>query len=56
MRVAYRMFRSSRSSWEQLFQQAADFATELGPDWLIGISHSHDGPDGIVTVWFWAKE
>jgi hypothetical protein len=41
------------ATWNQLFQEAADFATSIGRDRLIGISHSEDHNDGVVTVWYW---
>jgi len=53
MHVAFRVFRGAWSTWEALFQQAADFASELGADRLISISHSEDQNDGVVTVWYW---
>lgn len=53
MRVAFRVFISSTKSWEQLLGDAAEFATEVGRDRLIGISHSEDGNTGVVTVWYW---
>jgi predicted Zn-ribbon and HTH transcriptional regulator len=42
-------------SWQALFQDAADFATEIGRERLISISHSSDHSEGIVTVWFWGR-
>lgn len=42
------------TSWEGLFKQVADFATVVGPQRLISISHSEDQNDGVVTVWYWA--
>jgi hypothetical protein len=57
MRVAFKHFESSYSSWDSLFTAAAAFATEIGPDRLIGISHSASGQNlastGVVTVWYW---
>ena len=53
MRVRFRVFRSVFQSWESLFQEVADFATEVGPERLISISHSEDKSDGVVTVWYW---
>jgi hypothetical protein len=41
------------ASWATLFTEAADFA-ELGPERLISISHSADGGNGVVTVWYWS--
>jgi hypothetical protein len=49
------MFRGTLASWKELFDQAAQCATKLGPDALIGISHSEDKDDGVVTVWYWAS-
>jgi hypothetical protein len=46
-----------------MFAEAADFATKVGRDRLIGISHSHggggqvfgEGGSGVVTVWYWER-
>jgi hypothetical protein len=52
--VTFRIFRGGIfASWEELFQEAADFATQVGPDNLIGISHSADESRGVITVWCW---
>jgi hypothetical protein len=64
MRVAYKQFESATQSWESMFAEAADFATTVGCDLLIGISHSHggggellgSGGSGVVTVWYWESE
>jgi hypothetical protein len=53
VRVAWRVFRGSFASWERLFDEAAAFASEVGPERLISISHSADHHDGVVTVWYW---
>jgi hypothetical protein len=53
-RVDYKMFRGTITPWEELFRQAAEFASTLRPEELINISHSEDGNDGVVAVWFWA--
>lgn len=42
------------SSWDQLFQEAAEFASEIGPDRLINISHSADAGDGVIAIWYWS--
>ncbi|MFH5803014.1 hypothetical protein [Alienimonas sp. DA493] len=55
MTVQFRLFRSSMSSWETLFQEAADFATSVGREHVISISHSEDQNDGVVTVWYWGE-
>ncbi len=53
MKVTYKQFRGVLATWDDLFTQASDFATSLGRDSLINISHSASGADGIVTVWYW---
>lgn len=52
--VKYKVFRSSISSWGQLFSETAEFASQVGPERLISISHSEDNNEGVVTVWYWA--
>lgn len=52
-KVGFRWFQSLLSSWDTLFQQAADFAAEIGRDRVISISHSEDSRRGVVTVWYW---
>ncbi len=54
MRVKFRTFRGVWTSFEVLFQEAAAFASSLGPERLISISHSEDENDGVVTVWYWS--
>ena len=46
-------FRSSFKSWNDLFSEAAAFATTLGRERLISISHSEDQGKGVVAVWYW---
>lgn len=53
-KVEFRVFRGVLASWEQLFSDAAAFATEIGPLKLVNISHSEDENEGVVTVWYWA--
>ena len=55
MQVNFKHFRSSMSSWDKLFRQAAEFATQVGPQRVISISHSEDQNDGVVTVWYWEQ-
>jgi hypothetical protein len=56
MQVAFRSFESNVGSWDSLFAKAASFATEVGPERLIGISHSEGhGNNGVVTVWYWKQ-
>ncbi len=53
MEVRFEIFRGTLKNWPALFQEAAEFAGGIGKDRLIGISHSCDGGDGVVTVWYW---
>jgi hypothetical protein len=49
MRVQFKIFESSYQSWESLFREAAEFASQV--DRLISISHSYTGPGfGVMTV------
>ena len=54
--VHFEIFESSFTSWESLFGEDATFAESVGPDRLIGISHSEDSSKGVVTVWYWSDE
>jgi hypothetical protein len=51
--VRFEVFRGTLASWPDLFEQAAEFATRVGRDRLITISHSEDKDDGVVAVWYW---
>lgn len=53
LEMKYRYFRGVLASWDTLCTQAAEFATEIGPDRLFSISHSEDQNDGVVIVWYW---
>ena len=55
MRVVFRHFRATFKSWKDLFQDASDFATEIGRERLISISHSAEGGEGIIVVWYWGR-
>ena len=53
--VRFKMFRGTMATWEQLFAEAAAFATTIGRERLITISHSEDQHDGVVAVWYWGE-
>lgn len=53
--VRFQTFRSSIKSWDTLFQEAADFASQFPPERLISISNAYHG-EGVVTVWYWADD
>jgi len=55
-RASYRIFSGTLASWDDLFGEAADFASEIGRERLINISHSCDHHDGVVVVWYWAED
>jgi hypothetical protein len=42
------------TTWEELFENAAQYATDLGEIRVINISHSCAGSKGVVTVWYWS--
>ena len=55
MMVHFRVFKSSFRRWDELFSDAADFASRLGEQRLINISHACDHGEATVTVWYWDK-
>jgi hypothetical protein len=56
MRVRYKLFRGTLTTWDTLFSQAEQLATEIGPKRLINVSHAVAADDGTVTVWYWTDE
>ena len=52
----YKIFKSQSKSWDQLFNEASQFANQLGEQRLISISHSCDQYEAVVAVWYWDKE
>ena len=55
VRVRHKLFKSSFRSWEDLCDEAAEFATTVGRDRLINISVSQadSGGQGVIFVWYW---
>ena len=53
--VRFEVFRGTFKSWETLFQEAAEFASKIGPERLITIGHSEDEQDGVIAVWYWSE-
>lgn len=51
--VKSKYFRGLLTSWDAIFAEAAAFATTIGREHLIGISHSQAVTEGVVTVWYW---
>ncbi|HUR98773.1 MAG TPA: hypothetical protein VMZ26_11965 [Pyrinomonadaceae bacterium] len=54
-KVKFEIIRSPFRTWNTLFQQAADMASLIGKDRVISISHSSEGGEGIVTIWYWSE-
>ena len=55
MQVKYKFFKSSFQSWDAMHAEVAAFATEVGRERLISISHSSDHNEGVITVWYWSE-
>jgi len=54
MQLKHKMFRGTLASWDELFGQAADYCTEVGPERVVNVSHACAGSDGTVVVWYWS--
>ena len=54
MTLQFEVFRSSITSWNELFEEASLFATGIGEERVLTITTSADRGDGIVVVWYWA--
>lgn len=56
-RVKSKIFRTTLGSWEGLCDEATAFASIVGPDHLINISHAsgagHVINDALIVVWYW---
>ena len=51
--VEFKIFRASNeASWDKLLAQAAAFASTLEARQIVNISHSSDGGNGTVVVWY----
>ena len=55
MRVEYKFFKATLKSWDAMHTEAAEFASSIGKDRLISISHSSDHSEGVITVWYWLE-
>ena len=55
MYAHYRMFKSATKTWQTLFNEASDFASQIGDQRLINISHSCDQNTAVIVVWYWDK-
>ncbi len=52
MVVTYRMFKSGMKTRQTLFNEATEFASKIGNDRFINISHSCDAGTAVVCVWY----
>ena len=48
-------YEESKIGAERLVSEATAFATSMGRDRLINISHSEDNNEGVVAVWYWSE-
>lgn len=55
MYAHYRMFKSAMKTWQTILNEAAEFASSIGPGRVISISQSCDQGTGVVVVWYWDK-
>jgi hypothetical protein len=61
MKIKSQIFRSSTKSWEDLCNEAAEWASQLQKDRLINISVAAAGGSdafgfgskGVIVVWYW---
>ena len=54
MQVAYRYFKAgSFTTWDAMFAEVAEFASQIDRADLISISQSEDNSQAVVTVWYW---
>jgi hypothetical protein len=53
MQASFQTVRGVLQSWQELFDEAAAIASQVGPDHLIGFSHSEDRNEGVITIWYW---
>ena len=55
-KLKFKTFRSAWASWDDLFQEACDFANSIDRENVLNISHTCHSNEGIVTVWYWDDE
>jgi hypothetical protein len=56
MRVLFKTWDSKMASREKLFKAATEFATKLGEERLINITHSEDRDNIVITIWYWGDQ
>ena len=64
MTVKTKIFKGNFKPWEEMFNEASQFASSIEPDDLITISTSASGGtpllggggERVVVVWYWDKK
>ena len=56
LRVAFKAFDSKMASRDKLFRAATEFATQIGRDNLITLTHSEDRDNIVISIWYWTTE
>jgi hypothetical protein len=56
MQVQFKTFESQFLTRQKMLQKAAEFATQMGPERLINVTHSEDHHESLITVWYWEGE
>ena len=50
--MQFKMFQARIKSWDDLFQEAADFSRIIEPGRVVSVSHSCDAGVSVVAVWY----
>ena len=53
MNARHRVFESTFKSWDDLCEEAGQFASEVGREKLINISVAYSHSTGVIVVWYW---
>ena len=51
--LKFRRFKAVIKSWQTVLEEAAEFASSVGRERVVSISHSEDHSMSIVVVWYW---
>ena len=53
MKARHRISESAFKSWDNLCEEAGQFAAEIGQERVINISVAYSHTTGVVVVWYW---
>jgi len=56
VRAKFKIIKSSYDTWEGMARQVAEALTALGPERVIGVSHSQETHTGVIIVWYWEAD